>query len=159
MSETTAAPKNSTGTLLTQPPWFAPIVWPLLNLLTFFRIIKSSSCTSDQRQKLQLLEAHPFCSLRDHATAVTGSVRSLILAAFCLYVVHGGTDPTHGYPAYGRAASLEWRWMISISARNVIGTWMIAGTWDWCVDLSQEFSPHCFCYVQLIENIHYIILN
>lgn len=135
MSETTAVHTSS----LLQPPWFAPILWPLINLLTFFRISNRSSCNSNQSQKrVHLLEAHPFCSVRDHATALTGSVRSLILAAFCLFVLHGGADPTHGYPAYGRASSLEWRWIISILVRNIIGTWMIAGSWDWCVDLYQN---------------------
>jgi hypothetical protein len=120
---------------LQPPPWFAPIFWPLANLLAFLRIVYSN-CDSDHHQKHNL-EAYPFFSLRDHATALAGSMRSFIIAAFCVYVLHGGTDPAHGYPAFGRASKLASGWIIPLFARNIIGTWLIAGAWDWCVELSK----------------------
>ena len=41
------------------------------------------------------------------------------------------------YPAFGPAVTWSWEWMWPILLRNVIGTWLICGGWDWLL----YFSP------------------
>ena len=96
---------------------------------------RMASNNGSNMEKTPSLVAHPFCSLRDHASAFAGAMRHFLLALFCMYVIHGGTDPLHGYPAFGRALSFKYEWTIPIFARNIIGTWLIAGGWDWYVNI------------------------
>jgi len=117
------------------PSWFVPIFWPEANVLAASRIASNGS--NIEKSPSSPLVAHPFCSLRDHASAFAGAMRHFLLALFCMYVIHGGTDPLHGYPAFGRASSFKYEWTIPIFARNIIGTWLIAGGWDWFL----YFSP------------------
>ena len=41
------------------------------------------------------------------------------------------------YPAFGPAETWSWTWIWPILLRNIIGTWLICGGWDWLL----YFSP------------------
>ena len=75
--------------------------------------------------------------LTGHGTSMVAASRSFLLAVLCVYVIHGGEDNVNGYPAFGRATSVEWEWIWPIFLRNVLATWIIAGFWDWFL----YFSP------------------
>ena len=54
----------------------------------------------------------------------------------CVYYIHAGEDG-FGYPAFGAAKAISYEWMWPLLVRNIIGTWLIAGGWDWFL----HFSP------------------
>jgi len=58
--------------------------------------------------------------------------------------VYGGDDG-YQYPAYGRAAEWELEWMWPILLRNLVGTWLICGGWDYILyysPLAPAFKPY-----------------
>jgi hypothetical protein len=72
------------------------------------------------------------------------SAQICIIGYFIVYVIHGGGDG-YGYPAFGTANTFELQWMAPILARNLIGTWLICGFWDWILyfsPLAKRFEPY-----------------
>ena len=70
--------------------------------------------------------------LLDHGLVFAGCLRACLIA---LWLV-GWSDETSDYPAYGRAVSYDKEWMLPILIRNLIGTWVICGGWDYILYLS-----------------------
>ena len=115
-------------------PWFIPLLWPEANVIATVNIAsRDGKGTHDTYQMPSLPVAHPTCGIKEHLTACVAGTRSFLMALFFVYVVHGGTDPLTGYPAFGRAKTLDWSWTIPLFVRNILGTWLIAGGWDWYV--------------------------
>ena len=72
------------------------------------------------------------------------SVRSVLMACFAIYVVHGGDGPD-GYAAFGRAKEWSLWWMVPILVRNIVATWVICGGWDYILYFSRlapYFKPY-----------------
>jgi sterol desaturase/sphingolipid hydroxylase (fatty acid hydroxylase superfamily) len=124
------------------PSWadcILPVLWPEANL---FAVAKE--CENDDENGKTTVEttltsvAKPIASLKDHLTVLVSATRAYLIALLCIYMIHGGEDESSGYPAYGRAAEWNMRWMAPILLRNVLGTWLIAGGWDWYL----YFSPY-----------------
>lgn len=59
-----------------------------------------------------------------------------MIGYLCVYYIHAGEDG-FGYPAFGAAKAISYEWMWPLLVRNIIGTWLIAGGWDWFL----HFSP------------------
>ena len=63
------------------------------------------------------------------------------LAYLTLFYLHDESDP---YPAFGLAKDLKINWMGPIIARNLIGTVVICGFWDWFLYFSPLSVSHLF---------------
>jgi len=86
----------------------------------------------------------PISELAGHLGAMSSAVRSFTLAYLSIYIIHGGADG-YQYPAYGRAAVWDFEWMWPLLVRNIVGTYMICGLWDWVLYLSPlapAFKPY-----------------
>ena len=76
--------------------------------------------------------------------AMSNAMRAFALAYLSVYIIHGGEDG-FGYPAFGRAATWDWSWMWPLLLRNLIGTYLICGVWDWIMyfsPLAPAFKPY-----------------
>merc|ERR1719361_2970131 len=60
------------------------------------------------------------------------STRSFLMAYFCIFVLF----QDYSYPAFGGGKTLEWSWIKPILVRDLVGTALIAGLWDWFLYLS-----------------------
>lgn len=67
---------------------------------------------------------------------MTNALRAFTLAYIAIFWIHGGEDG-YQYAAFGKAKQFELEWMLPILVRNIIGTWLICGLWDWLL----YFSP------------------
>jgi sterol desaturase/sphingolipid hydroxylase (fatty acid hydroxylase superfamily) len=77
--------------------------------------------------------ASPDLDLIGHLTSFAAAVRSFLLATLCVYYAY----PAGDYPAFGPARELSFAWMWPIILRDIVGTWVICGFWDWFL----YFSP------------------
>lgn len=142
------------------PSWYAALLWPVSNVLTAIRL-KSKAHNCGRRHSLSppkvstdvkntsltpesLPQISPVNDVWGHLSAVAGSLRSFFVALLCIYVIHHranevGEDsfdargyPCLGdYPAFGRAVTYKMEWIVPIVSRNMIGTILVAGLWDW----------------------------
>ena len=60
------------------------------------------------------------------------SIKAFILAYLCIYCI---SSP---YPAFDTILDYDYSWISPILYRNLIGTWVICGFWDWFL----YFSPY-----------------
>ena len=67
-------------------------------------------------------------------TSLVAGFRNFGLAYLTLFYLHDDSNP---YPAFGLAKEFKFNWMAPIIARNLIGTVVICGFWDWFL----YFSP------------------
>jgi len=108
-------------------PFFTPLLWPVGNLATATLLPEDG--------KPQKNKALPILDFKGNITAMIGAIRQVVLALLCLYYfprLHGKE-----YPAFGPASTMRWEWMWPIFVRNILGTWLICGFWDWFL----YFSP------------------
>jgi lathosterol oxidase len=111
-------------------PWYMPLTWPVGHVLS--AASKKGAPLADVAKPTATADL----DLIGHLTSFAAATRSFCLACICIYGIHGGADG-QGYPAFGAAKSWSWDWMWPLLARNVLGTWIIAGFWDWFL----YFSP------------------
>lgn len=104
-------------------PWYMPLLWPVSNVYDL------SKRADDEKASPH--KATADLNLIGHLTSMAATTRSLFFAWLCMYVI------TDDYPAFGRAKTFEWDWMLPIIFRNVLACWLIAGSWDWFL----YFSP------------------
>lgn len=105
--------------MVTRSPIYKAMSWPMGNLAAAF-------AKDDAEAKPPKPTATPSLDLTGHLTAFCGASRSFLLAYACIYGLYNGLD----YPAFGRAATLQWSWMWPIVLRNLLATWIICGFWD-----------------------------
>lgn len=101
-------------------PFYMPITWPVGHV--------TSALTRDvDEAPPQKPTPTPELDLKGHLTSMCASARSFLLALAAIYLVY----PDGSYPAFGRAATLEWSWMWPIILRDLLATWIICGCWDY----------------------------
>lgn len=135
-------------------PWYMPLTWPVGHVIAATKEAAVPKAATKSREAAGALDAGSQAKPRirhenvaaeldfvGHATSVVAASRSFLLALACIYYLHGGEDPQTGYPAFGRAATLEWSWFWPLLARNIAATWIIAGFWDWFLYFSWV-APH-----------------
>jgi len=98
-------------------PWFMPLTFPVGHV--------SSAIMKPHDEKVAAPSAAADLNLIGHATSVVAATRSFAMALLCIFVI------SEEYPAFGPAAKFEFSWMWPLLARNILGTWLIAGLWDW----------------------------
>jgi len=109
-----------------------PLTWPFGHVSQAFGI-----AAQDKKDVVvPPLVASPELDIVGHLTSMAGALRSVILAYFCIFYIHGGEDG-YGYPAFGSAATWSVAWMWPLLVRNLAATWLICGFWDWFL----YFSP------------------
>jgi len=108
-------------------PWLMPLFWPVGNIFYTLR------CPEDE--KVPYNPAVPLLDISGHLTAFVASLRSFIMGWFCVYTIPFLMGEK--YPGLGAAKVLEWSWIWPLFVRNIIGTWIICGFWDWFL----YFSP------------------
>jgi len=111
-------------------PWYSPLLWPVQNIMT------ASKVDPKTEPKRAMPLAGGYLDLFGNMTSMCAALRSFGLAYLCVYYIHGGEDG-FGYPAFGAAKTLNVEWMWPLLVRNLIGTWLVAGLWDWFL----HFSP------------------
>ena len=99
--------------------FFTPLLWPLPHIISAVRLKGS--------EPRPILKAIPFLDFLGHFSSFGGSLRSYLIAVFIVYGLYSGDS----YPAFGLASTLTLSWTLPIIVRNVIGTWLICGFWDW----------------------------
>ena len=99
--------------------FITPFMWPFPHILASIRLKGS--------EPRPILKAKPFLDFFGNLSAFGGSLRSYLIAVFIVYGLYNGES----YPAFGLASTLSLSWMLPIVLRNVIGTWLICGFWDW----------------------------
>jgi hypothetical protein len=100
--------------------FLTPLLWPLPHMIASFRL--------KGIEPPPVLKALPILGLSGHVSSLGGSLRSVLIAVF---IVYGLYNSESAYPAFGRASNLSSSWMLPIILRNVLGTWLICGFWDW----------------------------
>ena len=71
----------------------------------------------------------------DIMTACTAGLRNYIIACFLIYRLYDDKDP---YPGFSDVAiNYTPDWILPIFVRNLVGTLLICGFWDWFL----YFSP------------------
>ena len=121
-------------------PFYMPLLFPFGNILA---VISNS-----RKKEVQVPRPQAVASLDlwGHLTSMFAATRSFLIAYFCIFVLYDGYD----YPAFGGGASLEWSWMQPIVVRDLVGTAVIAGGWDWFL----YFSPFKGVHGQTLEQAH-----
>jgi len=104
-------------------PFYMPLIWPAGHLARMGKL-------SDTDKHNKVAHADALLDLTGHMTSFAASLRSFLMA---YAVIHFSTD----YPAFGAAKEFDWDWILPIVARNLIGTLLICGFWDWLL----YFSP------------------
>ena len=106
-------------------PFYMPLTWPVGHLA-------SAISRSPKEAKPPVPTATADLDVIGHLTACFGALRSLLVALLCIYVLYEGEQ----YPAFGAGAVLSWSWIQPIVVRNLVGTWVICGFWDWFLNFS-----------------------
>lgn len=117
-----------------QPPYM-PLLFPVGNLLAIFSIKPDDKAPKPQ--------ASASLDLVGNLTSICAATRSWLLAIFCVYYLYDGYD----YPGFGAAKTFELSWMKPIIIRDLVGTAIIAGFWDWLLyfsPLKQRLEPFKF---------------
>ena len=68
---------------------------------------------------------------------MVAATRSFVLAILCVFYVYGTGASAYPGTLGGAAATWSWSWMWPILARDLVGTWVVCGFWDWFL----YFSP------------------
>jgi len=98
------------------------LTWPVGNL---FYLATTPGKVPDPR-------VSPIADFWAVLSAFAGSLRSWLLAYFAMFVLFEDDS----YPAFGSGATFAWSWMSRILVRNLVGTWLVCGFWDWFLYLS-----------------------
>lgn len=106
--------------------WFMPLTWP-------FGYV-ASAVLRPEDEKPTKNTAHPTLDLVGNITSVVASLRATIMAYLAIYSLYDERNP---YPAFGPAMTLDSCWIWPILVRNILSTWIIAGSWDYFL----YFSP------------------
>jgi len=99
--------------------FLTPLFWPFGHIISTIRLTGN--------EKPPVLSAGPYLNFQESFSAFGASLRSFLIATFLVYGLYDGYD----YPAFGRASVLSISWMWPIIVRNLIGTLLICGFWDW----------------------------
>lgn len=129
---------DSKETKIPSVPIGTGLAWPLANIVGLMGL------PATPETKLAHPDAKPISDLGGHTGAMSSSIRSFTLAYLAIYYIHGGDDGLQ-YPAFGRAKEWDVEWMWPILLRNLMGTWLICGFWDWILyfsPLAQTFKPY-----------------
>ena len=110
---------------------YAPWVWPVANWKV------ASELTGDEPRKPMPI-AKPNLGLISYENlgSFFAAGRSFAMAYLCVYVIHGGEDG-FGYPAFGAAKTYSLDWILPLLLRNLLATWLIAGSWDYFLYFSR----------------------
>eukprot|EP00756_Hemistasia_phaeocysticola_P010014 Hpha_TRINITY_DN14982_c1_g2::TRINITY_DN14982_c1_g2_i1::g.143333::m.143333 len=111
-------------------PFYMPLLWPVGNLM-------QASAASEKDEVVRVDRAVASLDLTGHLTSMAASLRSFLLAYFFVHYLYDNTSPTESYPAFGPAKEFSQTWVLPIVVRNLIGTLLICGFWDWIL----YFSP------------------
>lgn len=103
------------------------VLWPFPNV--FKSLGLNQFKPKEEREREAVV---PFLDLTGHMMVIAGSVRAWIVAYMVVYL-----SSTSTYPAFGAASSLSSDWIVPILVRNLLGTWLMCGFWDWFL----YFSP------------------
>lgn len=146
------------------PNVYVPLIWPFGHLWRMAAIPENGPVPVPA-------QAVPVLSFKDHVTTCFASVRSFLVAWFCIYYVFPDGCPGHSssstcYPAFLPVAlwserdisdsggvydkdyahfrqnivssRMFWQTLVfPLLVRNILGTWIICGFWDWIL----YFSP------------------
>ena len=116
-------------------PFYMPILFPFGNVVQV--------ATLDKDAKAPKPEATADLDLWGNLTSMMASTRSFLMAYFCIFVLFKDYD----YPAFGSGKTLQWSWIEPILFRDLVGTALIAGLWDWFLYFSpwkQRLAPYKF---------------
>jgi len=115
--------------LLSTTRSYSPWIWPMANW-------RASSKLDAGAPQSPMPDAPPYLNFWANIGGFNAAFRSFAMACFCIFVIHGGEDG-FGYPAFGSAKEYSWDWMWPLLVRNLLATWIIAGSWDFFL----YFSP------------------
>jgi hypothetical protein len=108
-------------------PWYVSALWPFPHI---FNIVQRP-----EKEKAPKPEAEATLDAIGNLTSFAACFRNFLLAYFCIYTLYD--DEKSPYPAFGPGKTLRLSWMLPILIRNLVGTWVICGLWDWFL----YFSP------------------
>lgn len=116
------------------PLFIMPLFWPLGHLVTLL--------LGNADEKPPKPTAPPILGTNANLTSFAAALRSFLIAYMLIEYFPGG------YPAFkGRGATLDVSWIGHIVVRNLIGTWLCCGFWDWLLyfsPLKHKFHKHKF---------------
>ena len=99
--------------------FFTVLTWPVPHLTSAFKL--------KGNEPSPVLKTGPTFTISGHFAAFGASLRNFFIACFLIF----GLYPDDSYPAFGRAKTFQLSWMWPIIFRNILGTWLICGFWDW----------------------------
>ena len=99
--------------------YLTALFWPIPHVVSALRLTG--------KEPPPTLTTGPTFPLSGHFSAMGGSTRNFLIGLFCVYGLYDGDN----YPAFGRAAEFSLSWMWPIVLRNILGTWLLCGSWDW----------------------------
>eukprot|EP01084_Bolivina_argentea_P102932 184398_1 len=99
---------------------------PLLNVIN---IVKETEHGPKPPEPIAIASLDLF----GHFTSFFAAIRSFLIALFVVYVL----DDETSYPAFADHISFSLNWMLPIIIRDLIGTVLICGSWDYIL----YFSP------------------
>lgn len=108
-------------------PWYDSALWPVPYVW--------NAISRPEKEKAPKPVAEATLDAIGNVTSFAVCLRNFFLAYVCIYTFYD--DETSPYPAFGPGKTLRLSWMLPILARNLIGTWIICGFWDWFL----YFSP------------------
>jgi len=108
-------------------PWYMPAAWPVAHV--------AAAVTKPKDDQAPKPSSTPIMGVYDIITACTAGLRNYIIACFLIYRIYDDKDPYPGFSDVARNYTADW--ILPIFARNLIGTLLICGFWDWFL----YFSP------------------
>jgi len=103
-------------------PAYIPITWPLGYV--------AAAITKDDNEKVRKIQTQPLMDVGGHLTGFVAAIRSWLVAYACVFYLPEKFG-LESYPAFGPGKVYSIDWMSHIIIRNLIGTWLICGFWDW----------------------------
>ena len=108
-------------------PFYMPLLWPVGNIAAMI------STKKEDKTPAPTPKATAELDLIGNLTSICAATRSFLISLFCVYYLYDD----YSYPAFGSGKEFKLSWMMPIIIRDLIGTALIAGTWDWIL----YFSP------------------
>lgn len=108
-------------------PFYMPIIWPIGHVVSAIKKPKDDLPKENN--------AMPVVDIMGHITSMVAAIRNFLLAYICVFALP--TLSGQEYPAFGAASHISTDWFLPIFVRNILGTWIICGFWDWFL----YFSP------------------
>ena len=114
-----------------------PLIWPIGNL--------AAAVGNKKDEKVPPPKTVPIIQPLGALTSLAGGLRSYLIACFCIYYFY----PKNSYPGLtDQAETFKLDWMMPIMMRNLIGTIIVCGFWDWFL----YFSPLKVCIYPIRQN-------